>query len=257
MTTVLFVGHRNASRSQMAEAFLNHFAQERGLPLRAESAGISIGTALNLFAEDIMREVSIPLIGQHPKPLTAAMSERADRIILMGQGVCPPELPGSRHAPVTCWDLEEIGGQPMEEIRDIRNEIRWRVERMVEELVGASPTSEESASPLTPSEALSRQCHSLSDGQRQRRQALLRNLLPRLQGIEEISEGLLLRFPAATVIGSEVMEWVMIERSACPFLTVVLALEAGAEVITVRMTGPDGTREMLSPLFAGRNPSGD
>lgn len=39
MKTVLFVCFHNAGRSQMAEAFFNRFARERGLPLRALSAG--------------------------------------------------------------------------------------------------------------------------------------------------------------------------------------------------------------------------
>ncbi len=37
--TVLFVCVHNAGRSQMAEAITNHLAQERGLNIRASSAG--------------------------------------------------------------------------------------------------------------------------------------------------------------------------------------------------------------------------
>ncbi len=39
MKTFLFVCVHNAGRSQMAEAFVNHYARERGLEVIGESAG--------------------------------------------------------------------------------------------------------------------------------------------------------------------------------------------------------------------------
>ena len=39
MRTILYVCVHNAGRSQMAEAFTNHLARERGLAVRGLSAG--------------------------------------------------------------------------------------------------------------------------------------------------------------------------------------------------------------------------
>ena len=47
MKTVLFVCVHNAGRSQMAEAFTNALAQERGLAVRGLSAGTVAGAEIN------------------------------------------------------------------------------------------------------------------------------------------------------------------------------------------------------------------
>ena len=54
MKTVLFVCVHNAGRSQMAEAFTNKLAQERGLPVRALSAGTVAGKEINPVAVAVM-----------------------------------------------------------------------------------------------------------------------------------------------------------------------------------------------------------
>ena len=62
MKTVLFVCVHNAGRSQMAEAFVNHLARERGLDVRAESAGTEGGASLNPMAVGVMAEAGISLL---------------------------------------------------------------------------------------------------------------------------------------------------------------------------------------------------
>ncbi|RYG24204.1 hypothetical protein EON82_11520, partial [bacterium] len=96
MTTVLFVCVHNAGRSQMAEAFLNKLASERGLPIRGASAGTMGGKAINPMAAEAMREAGVPLDGHTPKLLTQEMADEADRIVGMGCGVdaeaCPAKF---------------------------------------------------------------------------------------------------------------------------------------------------------------------
>src|SRR5690349_17586720 len=96
MKTVLFVCVHNAGRSQMAEAFTNHLARERGLPVQAVSAGTAAGQIINPIASEVMREAGVPMEGQAPKQLTTEMAASADRTITMGCGVdveaCPAKF---------------------------------------------------------------------------------------------------------------------------------------------------------------------
>ena len=59
MKTVLFVCVHNAGRSQMAEAFFNRFAQERGLEAAAASAGTAPGQRVNPVVAQAMAEVGV------------------------------------------------------------------------------------------------------------------------------------------------------------------------------------------------------
>ena len=87
MNTILYVCVHNAGRSQMAEAFTNKMAEERGLAVRALSAGTVAGEEINPIARAVMQEVGISMEGLKPKQLTQAMADSASRIITMGCGV--------------------------------------------------------------------------------------------------------------------------------------------------------------------------
>lgn len=62
---VLFVGTANVYRSRLAEALFNHRAEQRGLPLRARSAGLqlerSVEDTLSPFADAYLRTHKIPV----------------------------------------------------------------------------------------------------------------------------------------------------------------------------------------------------
>jgi len=72
-----------------------------------------------------MTEVGIEISRQRPKLLTREMIEGAARVITMGcgvEGVCPAVL-----VPTEDWGLDDPQDQPIEKIREIRDEIRGRV----------------------------------------------------------------------------------------------------------------------------------
>jgi protein-tyrosine-phosphatase len=131
--TALFVCVHNAGRSQMAEAFVNHLAKERGLNLRAESAGTVSGKDLNPMAVEAMREIGVPMDGQRPKLLTQEMVDRADRVITMGCGVDAEACPARIHISED-WGLDDPAGAGPEAVRLIRDQIRGRVERLLGEM---------------------------------------------------------------------------------------------------------------------------
>ena len=132
MKTVLFVCVHNAGRSQMAEAFLNASATERGLQVRAESAGTLGAGTLNAMAVQAMEEIGISMSSHVPKQLSAEMVARADTIVSMGCGVDAAACP-AKFLVTEDWGLDDPAGQPIERVREIRDQILTKVEALLQE----------------------------------------------------------------------------------------------------------------------------
>ena len=129
MQTVLFVCVHNSGRSQMAEAFFNYLAKGKA---RALSAGTDPAVAVDPTVVRAMREVGIDISGNRPKALTPEMMESADRRVTMGcgaEGVCPATFVETED-----WGLDDPKGQPLEKVRQIRDEIRDKVTKLVEQI---------------------------------------------------------------------------------------------------------------------------
>lgn len=131
--TVLFVCVHNAGRSQMAEAFVNKLASERDLAVRGASAGTEATERINPLAQQAMAELGISMEGQKPKQLTAEMAAGAERIITMGCGVDATSCPANVYF-TDDWGLDDPAGQPIEKVREIRDQIRDRVEALLTDL---------------------------------------------------------------------------------------------------------------------------
>jgi arsenate reductase len=129
MKKVLFICIGNAGRSQMAEAFFNHLA---GGKAQAFSAGTNPASIVDPIVIELMKEVGINIGDKHPKKLTMDMLEQADKVVTMGCGVeqsCPVTLTETED-----WGLEDPKGKSVEKIREIRDEIRRRVENLLSEI---------------------------------------------------------------------------------------------------------------------------
>jgi arsenate reductase len=134
MRTVLYVCVHNAGRSQMAEALTNHLANQRGVSVRALSAGTVAGSKVNPVAVEVMREIGVSMDGHSPKQLTQEMADSADRVITMGCGVDAAACP-ARFLISEDWGLDDPAGQPIETVRRIRDQIRERVEALLDQLI--------------------------------------------------------------------------------------------------------------------------
>jgi arsenate reductase len=132
--TVLFVCVHNAGRSQMAEAFVNRLAAESGSPIRAMSAGTEAGQRINPVAMEAMNELGISLANHQPKQLTQEMADMATRIITMGCGVNANSCPARIHLSED-WGLDDPAGQSIEKVREIRDQIRLRVQRLLVQML--------------------------------------------------------------------------------------------------------------------------
>ena len=129
MKKVLFVCVHNAGRSQMAEALFNLIANNG---VRAESAGTKPASEVNPVVVQAMAEVGIDISTNRPRLLTFEMIEDSERVITMGCGVeesCPASF-----VPTEDWELDDPAGQPIEKVRQIRDEIKARVEGLLGEL---------------------------------------------------------------------------------------------------------------------------
>jgi hypothetical protein len=72
---------------------------------------------------DAMREIDIDLGGRRPKKLTLEMQLHADWAITLACGAKCPYVPSV----VEDWDIADPAGQPIEEVRRIRDDLEERV----------------------------------------------------------------------------------------------------------------------------------
>lgn len=131
MKKVIFVCVHNSGRSQMAEAFAKKLGAGK---IVAESAGTQPADGLNPTVVRAMEEIGYNMTGHYPKMLTLDMINSADRIITMGcgvdaEGVCPASIVQTED-----WGLEDPKGQSIEKVRQIRDQIKARVEKLIEEM---------------------------------------------------------------------------------------------------------------------------
>ncbi len=126
--TVLFVCVHNAGRSQMAAGFLQHLAGDR---IEVLSAGSAPAETINPTAVAAMVEVGINIAGARPKVLTTESVQVSDVVITMGCGDACPFFPGKRYED---WKLDDPAGQGIESVREIRDEIRGRIEALIASL---------------------------------------------------------------------------------------------------------------------------
>jgi arsenate reductase len=132
MANALFVCLHNAGRSQMSRALFELAADGRH---GAEAAGTQPAERLHPAVVEAMAEVGIDLTGRRPRLLDREMAERADIVVTMGCGDECPYIPGKRYVD---WDLQDPKDMPIEEVRELREEIAGRVEALVAELDAAS-----------------------------------------------------------------------------------------------------------------------
>ncbi|SDR98126.1 Protein-tyrosine-phosphatase [Brevibacterium sandarakinum] len=125
---VLFVCVRNASRSQIAAAYLSHLA---GSSVHVRTAGSSPDEQINPRVIASLREAGIPLPDEYPKPLTDEVVRAADYVITMGCGDACPVYPGRRYMD---WSLDDPTHLDEAGIRRVRDDIRSRVEQLIEEM---------------------------------------------------------------------------------------------------------------------------
>ena len=127
MKTYVFACVHNAGRSQMAAAWLRQLANPD--KARAVSAGTQPGAQVHPVVLEAMKEIGVDLSTAVPQKLTDELARGASMLVTMGCGEACPVVPGLRRED---WPLEDPKGKPMERVREIRDEVRGRVEDLIQ-----------------------------------------------------------------------------------------------------------------------------
>lgn len=127
--SVLFVCVHNAGRSQMAAGFMESLSQGK---IEVRSAGSAPKDSINPIAVAAMAELGIDIANNSPKILTVDAVQASDVVITMGCGDTCPYFPGKRYED---WVLDDPAGQELDKVRVIRDEIKSRVESLINELL--------------------------------------------------------------------------------------------------------------------------
>ena len=110
----------------MAEAFFNHLAKGEAVAI---SAGTQPAAHTDPTVVEAMREVGMDINNQRPKQLTLEMLEEATRVFTMGcsvEEICPASF-----VPTEDWELDDPAGKSLDEVRQIRDTVKARVEVLV------------------------------------------------------------------------------------------------------------------------------
>ena len=110
----------------MAAGFLNVSCSAT---LTAESAGTIPTEQVNPVVVEAMLEKHIDIQGSRPKMLTQEMADGAYQVITMGCSIeeaCPATFMLTED-----WGLDDPAGQPMDEVRRIRNQIEQKIIELI------------------------------------------------------------------------------------------------------------------------------
>lgn len=124
---VLFVCVGNSGRSVMAERL---FRRSAGGRHAARSAGSRPGTATHPQVLRALEEVGIDASDHVPRLLDDDAIAWAHAVVATCDDACPV-VPGKRYL---SWQLPDPKDEPLERVREIRDEIGRRVERLAHEL---------------------------------------------------------------------------------------------------------------------------
>jgi arsenate reductase len=95
---------------------------------RAVSAGTQPGARVHPEVVHVMREAGVDLENVVPRKLTEDLAAAANVLVTMGCGEACPVLPGVERDD---WPLDDPKGQPIERVRQIRDEVEERVRKLL------------------------------------------------------------------------------------------------------------------------------
>lgn len=127
---VLFACRENACRSQMAAAFAQHHAGNR---IEAISCGSTPADQTNPMMREVMKEKNLDMAFRRPMSMDEALAHHQPHIMVtMGCGEQCPHVPG---AEILDWDLPDPANEPIEFMRNVRDEIEQRVLDLIKNII--------------------------------------------------------------------------------------------------------------------------
>jgi protein-tyrosine-phosphatase len=135
---ILFVCIGNSCRSQMAEAWANHYGNGRLLAFSAGSHPLGEITAETF---EVMREKGISLEGQWSKGLRDVPLAEMDVVVGMGCEVACP-VPGGFRGRVVEWNVPDPYARGMDSFRSVRDLIERQVLALLADLIPPDSSAE-------------------------------------------------------------------------------------------------------------------
>jgi protein-tyrosine-phosphatase len=127
MSNVLFVCVGNSGRSVIAERLFRRVADNRH---QARSAGSRPGAAVHSQVLEALEEVGVDASDHVPRRLDDAAVRWADVVVATCDDACPV-IPGKRYV---SWQLPDPIDEPLERVRELRDDVERRVRELVAEL---------------------------------------------------------------------------------------------------------------------------
>ena len=127
---ILFVCVENAGRSQMAEAFFKKFMPKG---FEVISAGTKPSDKVNPIVLQAMNEIGIDMKNQTPKTITQQIISESEKAVNMGcidQESCPALFLKD----VLDWQISDPKEKPIEQVREIRDQIKSKVIDLIKSL---------------------------------------------------------------------------------------------------------------------------
>jgi hypothetical protein len=87
--------------------------------------------------------------------------------------------------------------------------------------------------------------------QRKRREELWRQLFSGCQRTDELDDGYEFVFPGGPEWAEKLVRFVASERECCPFFGFEMIFESGQGSISLRVRGPEGTKDFVREEFVG------
>lgn len=131
MVLVLFLCSSNIGRSQIAEAYFNHFSKKH----KAVSAGTNYrgDSAMSPTFKRMLELEGVSTKGQVPKALDPEIAEKADKIVaLCSRAECP--VYALKSGKIVFWDIPEVEEKSQEYKIKVKELIKKNVQQLLVEL---------------------------------------------------------------------------------------------------------------------------
>jgi protein-tyrosine-phosphatase len=130
MTKILFVCVENTGRSQTAEAFFKKFMPSG---FDVISAGTKPSDKVNPIVLQTMNEIGIDMKNQTPKIISQQIISESEKAVNMGC-INKESCPTLFLKDVLDWQIPDPKGKPIEQVREIRDQIKSKVMSLINSL---------------------------------------------------------------------------------------------------------------------------
>lgn len=130
-----FLCVENAGRSQMAAAFAEREAIDRGLDdvVEVHSAGTDPANEIHDTVVEAMAEVDIDISARSPKWVVVEDLKQSHFVITMGCTI-KEFSPSTYGVEYRAWDITDPEGKDVETVRSVRDELQRRVNDLFDEI---------------------------------------------------------------------------------------------------------------------------